>query len=59
MKGNHYVKSVRIWSFSIPYSVRMRENADQKFLNTDTSQLLSEPSCNAAASMIQCIKVVF
>ena len=41
--SNHYVKSVRIWSFSgpyfpaiglnterSPYSVRMRENTDQK-----------------------------
>ena len=24
------VKSVRIWSFSDPYSVRMRENTDEK-----------------------------
>ena len=26
----HWVKSVHIWSFSGPYSVRMRENTDQK-----------------------------
>ena len=26
----HCVKSVRVWSFSGPYSVRMRENAVQK-----------------------------
>ena len=25
----HCVKSVRIWSYSGPYSVRMRENTDQ------------------------------
>ena len=27
---NHYVKSVRIRSYPGPYSVRMRENTDQK-----------------------------
>ena len=27
---NHCVKSVRIWNFSGPYSVRMWENTDQK-----------------------------
>ena len=26
----HCVKNVGIWSFSGPYSVRMRENTDQK-----------------------------
>ena len=34
----HCVKSVRIRSYSGPYSVRMRENADQNNLNTDTFQ---------------------
>ena len=31
----HYVKSVGIRSFSGPYSVRMRENTEQKKPNTD------------------------
>ena len=26
----HFMKSVRIWSFSGPYSVQMRKNTDQK-----------------------------
>ena len=30
MDKNHCVKSVRIRSFSVPYSVRMQENTDQK-----------------------------
>ena len=30
LKFNHCVKSVRIQRFSGPYSVRMRENKDQK-----------------------------
>ena len=33
---DHCVKSVRIRSFSGPYSVQMRENADQKTPNMDT-----------------------
>ena len=32
---NHCVKSVRIRSFSSPYSVQMRENTVQKTPNTD------------------------
>ena len=29
LEGHHYVKSVRIWSYSGPHSARMRENTDQ------------------------------
>ena len=29
LKAFHCVKSVRIWSYSVPYSVRMRENMNQ------------------------------
>ena len=40
--GNYYcVKSVRIWSNSGPYSVRMREIRTRITPNTDTVQLVS------------------
>ena len=42
IQDEHCVKSVRIRSFSGPYSVRMRESTDQSNSNTDTFYAVEE-----------------
>ena len=40
--SSHFVKSVRIWSFSDPYSIRIQENTDhEKALSNLIYRLLS------------------
>ena len=41
----HCVKSVRIWSYTGPYSVRMRENTDRITTNTDTFHAVIFAKC--------------
>ena len=43
--NNHCVKSIRIWSYSGPYSVQMQENTDQN--NSEYSHF----SCNESPAV--------
>ena len=53
----HCARSVRIRSFSGPYSVRLWENADQKTLNTDTFYTVITTSLGLTIDVSVCLCV--